>query len=1171
MPTEGDRYSTHQPPQTPGGYSAPPGGYSAPPGGYSAPPGGYSAPPGGYSAPPGYPGASAPTLPNPGQAPAPAAWPVASGAAGRIGPYVVEGEVARGGMGIVYRARHVELARPVALKMLLEDARPEAVERFRREAQAAARLRHPNVVGVHQVGIHMGRPYLAMDWIEGETLAAQIRNAPLEPKTAAGMLLKVARAVGEAHSLGVLHRDLKPSNIIVTPAGEPVLTDFGLAKDLADADESGLTQAGQLLGTPSYMAPEQAEGDLERVDRRADVYGLGATLYAAVVGRPPFQGDSVISTLKAVLYEAPIPPRAQNPDIPRDLDTVIRVALAKEPERRYSTASALADDLQRFLEGAPVAASSPSALNRLAYRARRQAHILVPLAFALALAALALGFLYANWVRTKATASQAKADLSHEAELRELAEAGKKRETLRGRRRGMELVAERELEAAYVQLRLGLLNDAASAFLTAEEHVAAFLEKEESEEGDVEVRLRAAVQRGLRTVIGMGGYQRRFGGGEYLCTFGPEPDQVYGLSSKKCVVYDARRGEVVGKANSLRLPSLNACSRSPDGRFLALSCKRELLVVELPSLRPLWRQAGTRHNVRYSFDGSMLACSVQQVSGKARGAIELRRASDGKLVRLFLSDQRGGNLTYAASPECLDFSPNGQFVVVGYGDGTLSMWRLADGAHVAVIVLTGAIPRKLRFTPEGTVVIGDTTGALTHWQPGQNPITVQTSQHTPVRSMVWIPKRRALAVGHEDGRIDLWAFPGPQAYSEIVATRLHTFRQSRSVTSLTVNEEEDILVSAGERGVLRAWRLDHVRVYGGGGPVAVSPDGERLAWQASRRFGRDQVILHGPDGDQRIELGDRRFRRRVRLGLGFFPDSGLLLIPIAPHPSSKEPSRVEVWRVDADPPKRVGQVACENPGPVLALDRERFLVGRADEAAWGKSGLILRALASRAEPVSSMRWHGGGVLALTRVGDHVASASTDGTVALWSQRGRRRSPLSLLLRNGLRDLSQEPAELDDATYKRLWESHVGGPPRGAGTRLWASAVAISPTGRSIAVGYGDGSVRVWDLNEALPPQLLYGHSGRVVGAHFLEERLLVTAAGDGTLRLWDAEAQRELRRILLGTSATHFAAHGRRVLVSTAGQLVWEFDLGAPSRAPTTEEELVKLLPVDSATWRTGD
>ncbi len=304
--------------------------------------------------------------------PLPLPPPAASGPA-RLGPFRVERELARGGMGVVYAAFHEGLGRRVALKLLRagQGADPEEVERFRFEAQAAARLKHPHIVGIHDVGRTADGWYLAMDLVEGESLQARIaREGALPPEEAARLLEVIARAVHYAHGRGILHRDLKPHNVLLDAQGAPHLADFGLAKDASRA-EAGLTVTGQVLGTPAYMSPEQASGDPALVDRRSDVWGLGATLYAALTGRPPYEGASVVNIIAALSSRDPRPASRLRPGLDRDLETVVMTCLERDPARRYASAEAVAADLARWQRDEPLQARRAGPLTRLAKWTRR--------------------------------------------------------------------------------------------------------------------------------------------------------------------------------------------------------------------------------------------------------------------------------------------------------------------------------------------------------------------------------------------------------------------------------------------------------------------------------------------------------------------------------------------------------------------------------------------------------------------------------------------------------------------------------------------------------------------------------------------------------------------------------------------------------------------------------
>jgi serine/threonine protein kinase len=322
------------------------------------------------------------SAPPPGQQPAPPA-------SRTIGNYEILGELGRGAMGVVYRARQTSLKRLVALKMILGGAHagPDELARLQAEAEAAARLQHPHIVQIHEIGEHEGRPFLALELVEGRSLADRLRDTPLAPEPAARLLETLARAIHYAHERGVVHRDLKPANILLQrsevrgqksavrsqkrqpPTGArlgssdfrpptsdlcPKITDFGLAKRLDE--ESGQTQTGEIMGTPCYMSPEQAAGRVREVGPAADVYALGAILYEMLTGRPPFKGATPLDTMAQVCADDPVPPRRLQPKVPRDLETICLMCLHKEPRKRYASALALAEDLALFLAGTPIQA-----------------------------------------------------------------------------------------------------------------------------------------------------------------------------------------------------------------------------------------------------------------------------------------------------------------------------------------------------------------------------------------------------------------------------------------------------------------------------------------------------------------------------------------------------------------------------------------------------------------------------------------------------------------------------------------------------------------------------------------------------------------------------------------------------------------------------------------------
>ena len=282
-----------------------------------------------------------------------------------FGDYLILGTIARGGMGVVFRARQTRLNRLVALKMILSShlATQDDIQRFHAEAEAVAKLDHPGIVPIYEVGEVNGQHYFSMGLVEGGSLAALIKDRPIEPRRAAQLTKSIAEAMQYAHSRNIVHRDLKPANILLDADGQPRIADFGLAKNIEQ--DSGLTASGQVMGTPAYMSPEQAAGWNDQVGPLADLYSIGAILYCLITGLPPFRGKNSVETLIHVIKDEPVSPRQLNPKVDADLATITLKCLSKDPIRRYGSAGELADELSRYLSGMPIQARVASQSERI--------------------------------------------------------------------------------------------------------------------------------------------------------------------------------------------------------------------------------------------------------------------------------------------------------------------------------------------------------------------------------------------------------------------------------------------------------------------------------------------------------------------------------------------------------------------------------------------------------------------------------------------------------------------------------------------------------------------------------------------------------------------------------------------------------------------------------------
>ncbi|MCI0456531.1 MAG: tetratricopeptide repeat protein [Gemmataceae bacterium] len=378
-----------------------------------------------------------------------------AGLAGHAGPapvipgYALRGKLGHGGMGVVYEAEQIALKRTVALKVVLAGghADSEQLARFRGEAEAVARLQHPNIVQIHEVGECAGLPYFVMEFVPGGGLDRQLGGKPQPPQVAAALVEALAQAIQAAHDKGVVHRDLKPANVLLTADGTPKIADFGLAKRL---DDTGFkTASDAVMGTPSYMAPEQAAGQVRSIGPLSDVYALGAILYELLTGRPPFKGATAADTLLQVLNQEPVPPRRLNPQATRDLETICLKCLQKQPGRRYASAQDLADDLGRFQRGEPIRARPVGAAERAWRWCRRNPAVAALSAAALlllvgGLVGMTALYLNAEHQRTQAEAQHAQAVLARAHAEDERRRADEERD----RARKAALVAERQKKEA---------------------------------------------------------------------------------------------------------------------------------------------------------------------------------------------------------------------------------------------------------------------------------------------------------------------------------------------------------------------------------------------------------------------------------------------------------------------------------------------------------------------------------------------------------------------------------------------------------------------------------------------------------------------------------------------------------------------------------------------------
>jgi WD40 repeat protein len=763
-------------------------------------------------------------------------------------------------MGVVYRARHKALDREVALKMIRGgDAGELELARFQAEAAAIARLQHPHIVQVFEVGEHEARPFMVLELCRGGSLAARLKGEPMAGKVAAALIELVARGVQHAHEAGIIHRDLKPSNILLSADGTPKVADFGLAKILegSPGQVAGLTQTGVVMGTPSYMAPEQVAGmtrdAVQEVGPRVDVYALGAILYECLTGRPPFLGPSTLETLEQVRTQEPVAPRQLNPSVPRDLETVCLKCLRKEPEKRYASARELVEDLRRFLAGEPIQARPVGALERALKWARRQPGIAVLAALLLlAFVTLVGGGI---WFGVQLDA-RAKAEEKAATEAREKGKLADERAT---RIEDREKDLARELLGSRYRAYAGLIQNAETR-----REARWFGEAMNAlDRCDWSLRgwefnylhQRLARWQGLTPPLGAPAIPAD------CCAFGPEGRWLaFGTPLGVFVCETAANTEwnrFAGVTSGRRLPTptkVNAIAVRPDGGRIAAGVGD--------------RSRGNSTGGLYLFDP--LAGADQTITGvkptlvrpcpKVVGAVAW--SADGRIVAAACDDglvRLWDGSTGAALAECRGHAGAALAVVFvgrsslasGGADGTIRLWNL-DGTQRDVLKgHTGAV-NCLAMALDGQILAsGGADHRVRLWNLSDGRPQQLSGHAYPVLGLAFSPDGRMLASA---------TAPEPRSWNEV---RLWDVRTGLELVALPTGGPGSFLAFAPDgTGLLAGWatheRPGYLDLREGGGitlpilarAVCLSADGKHLALASDREI----RILDAGTGIERLVL-----------------------------------------------------------------------------------------------------------------------------------------------------------------------------------------------------------------------------------------------------------------------------------------------------------------------------
>jgi WD40 repeat protein len=1066
----------------------------------------------------------------------------------RVEGYEILDELGRGGMGVVYRARHLGLDRQVALKMVLAGATlsPQSRQRLQQEARAVGRLRYANIVQVYDVGEQSGRPFLAMELVEGGSLAAYAAHRPQPPNAAARLIDTLARAVQYAHDHGVVHRDLKPGNVLLQAeegksaifdlrAAIPKITDFGLAKDL-ESDAPALTHSGAMLGTPSYMAPEQARGRGEAVGPAADVYSLGAILYELLTGRPPFRAATPLETMVQVVHYDPVPISRLEPTVPRDLATVCQKCLEKEPGRRYASAAALADDLHRFLAHEPIVARPVGPIGRLRRWVWRNPVIAAVLTSAGVLAAVALGTVLWQW--------------------REAVSA-------RNREVGALIVAQTERDAADAARRLAERNA-----------VALRLDRGVSlcEMGDTSA--------GLTTLARTLEDANEIGANEL------EPVLRANIA--------AWAGRIPAPRDGPLLKGIATClTYSADGRRLfaartdiqqGKAGRGEILAWEVDGWLPFGRPMSDPEpllTVACSADGSRV------VSCSSAGAVRLWDTATGSLL--------AGPFSGAGRFGTVAISPDGRRFMAGgpgkSGRGEACIWTAPEGngrnpasvpSDVPVLVLEhpGRVT-ALAFTPDGTTAVtgynvpdggdGLTGGEVQVWDATTGKRIGRPIAHArPVTALGISIRGRNLVTGSADLVARIWNLETGQP---VGVPRMNPFPIE---TAAFADDGKTIVTAGGWRSVpglnnncgAILWDAASGRMTNA---LLSTPSSMSCA---AIRPGGHTLVAGGRDGRIRLyDIGGKRplFEQRFAFPLSaavFSSDDRFLLT--AGGLGNRGSARL--WNL------ATGQAAgpsieCDAVAVAAAFDpngQTAFIGTRVggisswDAAAGRPADTEPGARARQIPPTVSLDSTGRILMVFARKGD----------TRYWEAATGRPSGIVPHLDNSVTAVAFSPdgrrALIGEANKTvRAWDTTTGqaiGDPRPVGAIPWH--IAFSPDGSRFLIVGGDGSadwgrVQVWDaatlkmLSPVLPPRVA------ITAAAFDPHGQIVATGGrDGDVRLWDALTGRSLGPPLDHTGVVRsvsFDGTGRRLAVAAGDGVIRVWPVPQPvSGSPAEVRRMVE-------------